>query len=253
MSPLLREGCGWYESAKVDRPTAERCSIGSRLKTHQNAADSKRETLARLDEELAVLAQAGDTQAFGELVQRHFAACLKKALLMLRNHDDAEDEVQNAFAKAFESLHQFRFEGTFSAWLCRIMQNQCLMRLRERGQTEVFSVDATPDSSARMEFVNQADSPEDELGAREVNNLLHTQMARIPPLMRTAILLRDVEDLPIGEVAKRLGVSVPAAKSRLTRARKEMRSRLKERCGRNAQQTLTSRAAYAPAEYIGLG
>jgi RNA polymerase sigma-70 factor (ECF subfamily) len=68
---------------------------------------------------LVAAAQAGDVRAFGDLIERHRGMCLKRAMLMMRNRSDAEDEVQNAFWKAFQRLDQFRGEGTFAAWLSR--------------------------------------------------------------------------------------------------------------------------------------
>src|ERR1044072_8043076 len=83
------------------------------------------------EETLVRAAKEGDAEAFGELVQRHRKTCLKRAMMMIRNRSDAEDEVQNAFWKAFQRLDQFRGEGSFAAWLGRIVENQCLMRIRE--------------------------------------------------------------------------------------------------------------------------
>jgi RNA polymerase sigma-70 factor, ECF subfamily len=201
------------------------------------------------DEELVRLAQNEDAPAFGELVQRHFTVCLSRAFLILRNRCDAEDEVQNAFSKAFESLNQFSFRGTFSAWLCRIVQNQCLMLIRDRRQSAVLSVDAQTKSNARLELVNQKPDQEEDLGARQVDTLLQNEISHIPPLMRNVIVLRDVEGRPMPEVAMLLGLTVPAAKSRLMRARKELRSRLKKHCGRSGPRTLTHKAGHAKAEY----
>ena len=201
------------------------------------------------DEELALLAQGGDIQAFGELVQRHFRTCLSRAFLLLRNHSDAEDEVQNAFFKAFESLNQFRFRGPFAAWLCRIVQNQCLMLIRDRRQTAIVSVDAQTKSNARLELVNQTPDQEEDLGMQQVDKLLRREISHIPPLMRNVILLRDIEGLAMPEVADRLGLSVPAAKSRLMRARKELRARLNRHCGRSGARTLTYKPTHGKAEY----
>jgi RNA polymerase sigma-70 factor, ECF subfamily len=203
----------------------------------------------RPDDELALLAQGGDIKAFGELIDRHFATCLGRAFLLLRNHSDAEDEVQNAFSKAFESLNQFRFRGPFAAWLCRIVQNQCLMLIRDRRQSALVSVDAQTKSNARLELVNQMPDQEEDLGTQQIDKLLHTEISHIPPLMRNVIQLRDIQGLSMPEVAARLGLSVPAAKSRLMRARKELRLRLKKHCGRSGTRTLTYKANYGKAEY----
>ncbi|MBV8553243.1 MAG: sigma-70 family RNA polymerase sigma factor [Acidobacteriaceae bacterium] len=228
-------------AAKVtDLATAPRgANVATPLLAHTDASD----------EHLLRMAQHGQADAFTQLVQRHFPVCLKRAFTMLRNRSDAEDEVQNAFAKAFQSLETFRFEGTFSAWLYRIVQNQCLMRLREQRQVGFVSIDQITEANARLELIDQVSSPEEELGAEQVDTLLQREISRVPPLMRNVILLRDVQGLPMPEVATRLGISIPAAKSRLMRARKEMRARLLKHCGRRGQRTLTFRVNHHPAEY----
>ena len=181
---------------------------------------------ATSEEALLPAARAGDAQAFGELTERHRSACLKRAMLMIRNRTAAEDEVQNAFWKAFQHLEQFRGEGTFPAWLSRIVENQCLMRIREERNSRFVYLDQSTESNVRMELVGQLSSPEDQLGLNEVVNLLRTEISRIPPLLRNVMLLRDLDQLSMPEVAFRLGLSVPAAKSRLMRARMELRSRV---------------------------
>jgi RNA polymerase sigma-70 factor (ECF subfamily) len=212
--------------------------------SHEHATKQK-----ATDEQLVLLAKGGDASAFSELINRHSAICLKRALLMLRNRSDAEDEVQNAFAKAFQSLDGFRSEGPFSAWLCRIVQNQCLMLMREQRQAGFVPVDAMTQSNARLELVDQLPDQEDELGTRQVDSLLRREISRIPPLMRNVILLRDVEGLPMPEIAAKLGLSVPAAKSRLMRARREMRARLAKHFGHRGPRTLMNKAIHHKAEY----
>src|SRR5262245_56900671 len=84
------------------------------------------------EHELVDLALDGDAKAFGQLIKLHQSACLSRAMLIVRNRGDAEDEVQNACWKAFQYRDQFRREGTFAAWLTRIVENQCLMRIRQQ-------------------------------------------------------------------------------------------------------------------------
>ena len=201
------------------------------------------------DKELVLLARRGNRDAFAKLIQRHFAACLKRASLILRNESDAEDEVQNAFAKAFECLDQFRFEGSFSAWLCRIVQNQCLMLMRERRQAELVHVDVISESGIRLELVDQMLDQEDDIGRREVMNLLRREISHVPPLMRDVFLLRYIHGLPMAEVAAQLHLSVPATKSRLMRARRELRSRLTKYCGHSGPRTLMPKLTHNKAEY----
>jgi len=146
----------------------------------------------------------------------------------LRNDVDAEDEVQTAFLKAFQHLDQYQNEAEFATWLARIVANQCLMSLRVRRRTRFVYLD---DSISRrrlepLELPSPGADPEGDVSATQVMQLLHAEMRRIPPLLRTAIVLRDVQQLPLTAVAERLGITVPAAKSRLLRARREFRARL---------------------------
>src|SRR5277367_3648561 len=87
----------------------------------QERAPLETDSSATPEEALVAAARTGDAQAFGELTERHRGACLKRAMLMIRNRTAAEDEVQNAFWKAVQHLEQFRGEGTFPAWLSRIV------------------------------------------------------------------------------------------------------------------------------------
>ena len=190
----------------------------------------------------------GDSLAFGELIQRHRTTCLKRAMLMIRNRSDAEDEVQNAFWKAFQRLEQFRGEGTFAAWLNRIVENQCLMRIREERNSRFVYLDETAESNVRLELVGKT-APEDQLDLDEVVSLFRKEISRIPPLLRNVMLLRDLEQLSMPDVACRLGLSVPAAKSRLMRARMELRSRIVKHCGRRGAGTLMQMARYSQAAY----
>jgi len=214
-----------------------------------DAAGSKEDETRSREQELVELARQGDTGAFGDLIRQNYNACLKRARWMIRNRSDAEDEVQNACWKAFQRLDQFRGEGTFSAWLSRIVENQCLMRIREERQLRFLHLDEASESNIRIELVAQMMDPEDELGEQQLDKLLRTEISRIPPLLRNVMVLYDVDELPMPEVAARLGLSVPAAKSRLMRARVEMRARLSKHCGLRGYGSLTRRAKYTRAAY----
>ena len=177
---------------------------------------------------------------------------MKRALRILGDRSAAEDAVQSACQKAFQCLKQFQAKGPFVAWLTRIVENQCLMQIRQARNARFVYLDNTTESDDRLELVSWTTSPEDELGWKEVQVVLRKEISRLPPLFRNVMLLHDSEQLPIQDVAKRLGVSVPAAKSRLLRARTELRSRIGKHCGRKGPGTLLAetdhnRTAYAHA------
>lgn len=192
------------------------------------------------DEALVHLAQAGDNAAFAELLTRHRPSCLKLAMSILRNTADAEDEVQNAAWKAFEHIGQFQRDAKFSTWLTRIVVNQCLMRLRQTKRARLFYIEdaVTGEETTALDLPSHADSPEQELARAEVTSVVGSEIRRIPPLLRNVVLLRDVQHLPMPDVARKLGISVAAAKSRLLRARNELRQRMARHEGKLGPGTL---------------
>jgi RNA polymerase sigma-70 factor (ECF subfamily) len=198
------------------------------------------------DSELVRLAQQGRRDAFGELTRRNYRMSLKMAMSILRDKESAEDEVQNAWWKAYEHIGQFQVTAKFSTWMTRIVVNQCLMRLRRQKRVQFHYLDdvrAGEDQRGVMELVGSESTPESRLGSSEVADVLRTEIGRIPPLLRKVFTLRDVDELPMPEVAERLGISVAAAKSRLLRARAELRSRMEKHCGQRGVGTLTEALA----------
>lgn len=200
------------------------------------------EMQALTDDILVQLAQSGREDAFAELLRRNYSSSFKLALSILRDRQEAEDEVQNAYWKAFQHINQFQQDSKFSTWMTRIVVNQCLMRLRQTRRARFLFLDDTliGEDRATLELVDNGRSPEAQLGSTELRTLLNREIARIPPLLRNVFVLRDVKELPMPQVAERLGISVAAAKSRLLRARLELRSRLEKHCGTHGHATLTA-------------
>jgi RNA polymerase sigma-70 factor (ECF subfamily) len=186
-----------------------------------------------VDCQLVELCQHGDNGAFAELMKRHQTAASKLAFSILRDKSDAEDEVQNAFWKAYEHINQFQQDTKFSTWLTRIVVNQCLMRLRQTRRARFYFLDDTAvgDDVVTLDLPDRRRTPEQELGRMEVAHVLSEEIKRIPPLLRNVFMMRDVQQRPMPEVAEQLGISVAAAKSRLLRARAELRERMKRHCG----------------------
>jgi RNA polymerase sigma-70 factor (ECF subfamily) len=194
----------------------------------------------RADDELVVLSQQGDGLAFSELIRRNRSACAKLAYSILGNRQDAEDEVQNALWKAYEHIGQFQRDAKFSTWLTRIVVNQCLMRLRQARRARFVYLDDVMigEEPGTLELRDSRAGAEHELGRKEVYEVLQREIRRIPPLLRRVFVLRDVQQLPMPEVARELGISVAAAKSRLLRARAELRARMGKHTGRLGPVTL---------------
>jgi len=180
------------------------------------------------DDALLTLAQEKNEAAFEELMRRNSSTSFKLAISILKDRQDAEDEVQNAYWNAWRYLRQFRRSSKFSTWISRIVINHCLMKLRKTGQASFFYLDegAADGEVPVVELRDKRSTPEVELGNREMSALLHTEIRRLPPLLRNVLVMRDLDELPMEDVAGQLGITIVAAKSRLLRARKELRRRL---------------------------
>jgi RNA polymerase sigma-70 factor, ECF subfamily len=187
----------------------------------------------RSDDELLTLAQNRDEAAFAELMRRNASSSFKLALSILKDRQDAEDEVQNSYWNAWRYVGQFQRGSKFSTWVSRIVVNQCLMRLRKGRKASFLYLDegAAGGEVGVVELPDRRATPETELGSKQMSALLHREIKRLPPLLRNVLVLRDLEELPMDHVAERLGITIVAAKSRLLRARSELRQRLQPHCG----------------------
>jgi RNA polymerase sigma-70 factor (ECF subfamily) len=194
------------------------------------------------ESDLVILARSGDENAFQELVRRHYERAYKQALAVLRNEDDAHDEVQNAFLKIWKNLGQFQGNSKLSTWIGRIVVNQCLMRLRQVRRARLVYLEDTAEREDHlvMDLVDEAATPEAATGEAEVKQLVHREIRRIPGLLRDVFIRHYLDGVPLQQVAAELDLTLGATKSRLLRARAELRDRLSKHCGAMGPATLLS-------------
>ena len=184
-----------------------------------------------VSDELALVqaAKRGDDSAFEELVRRYDRNVFRIAQHITQNREDAEDVVQEAFLKAYGNLAQFQEQSKFYTWLVRIAVNEALMKLRRRKPERTVSLDEdikTEDDSLPREIADWSPNPEQQYTQAELREILSKTIQGLPPGFRTVFVLRDVEGLSTEETAAALELSVPAVKSRLLRARLQLRERL---------------------------
>ena len=184
-----------------------------------------------VSDELALVqaAKAGDVGAFEDLVRRYDRNVFRIAQHITQNREDAEDVVQEAFLKAYGNLAQFQGQSKFYTWLVRIVVNEALMKLRRRRPERMVSLDEdvkTEDDSVPREVADWSPNPEQLYSQSELHDILSRTIQGLPPSFRTVFVLRDVEGLSTEETAEALGLSIPAVKSRLLRARLQLRERL---------------------------
>jgi RNA polymerase sigma-70 factor (ECF subfamily) len=186
--------------------------------------------------DLLAALRAGDERAYEQLVAGYGGRLLAVARRLLRSEDEARDAVQEAFLLAFRSLARFQGQSRLSTWLHRIVVNAALMRLRRRKARPEEPIDPLlptfrDDGHASVEYHAWQESAEARLERAEVRARVRGAIDRLPESYRTVLLLRDIEELETGEVARLLGVSANAVKIRLHRARQALRTLLDREAG----------------------
>ena len=180
------------------------------------------------DAELVTLAQAGETRAFDELVRRYQDKVYRLCYKILRHEEDAAEALQDAFLSAFKGLPRFKAESTFSTWLYRIATNASLMKYRRRrdGHVSYEQSQTGSEDNEPMAIADWSTQPLDDLLDTETREILSREIDLLPENEREVFILRDIMEQSNEEVAKELGLSVAAVKSRLHRARVHLRDRV---------------------------
>jgi RNA polymerase sigma-70 factor (ECF subfamily) len=186
---------------------------------------------SQIPDETAVVLQAreGDAKAFSELVRRYEGKIFRLAMHITQNREDAEDVLQETFLKAYEHLDQFQGNSRFYTWIVRIAVNQALMKLRKRRSDRAVSLDEqidTGEDTVVREIAAWDPDPEQQYSQEELHRILTSAVDDLAPIYRTVFTLRDVDGLSTEETAEVLDLTVPAVKSRLLRARLQLRDKL---------------------------
>ena len=190
---------------------------------------------------LVAQAKAGDQNAFAELVNRYERKIYRLAKNITRNDEDAEDVLQDAFLKAYTHLDNFKGDSKFYTWIVRIAVNEALMRLRKRKTDRTVPLDEPVElgeETVQREIAVWEDNPEQQYSQEEWRRILDEAVESLKPDFRTVFVLRDIEELSTEETAETLGISVPAVKSRLLRARLALRETLTRQFKRKGENLL---------------
>ena len=196
------------------------------------------QSVALDDLELAAQAKQGDRSAFTELVNRYARNIFRLARHITKNDQDAEDVLQETFLKAYSRLEQFHGDSKFYTWLVRIGVNESLMKIRRRKDGKFVALDQeldTGEGTFLKELPADVENPEEHYGREEIREALASAIDGLADTYKTVFVLRDVDGLSTEETAQALELSVSAVKSRLLRARLQMRDKLKRILGKNGQ------------------
>jgi len=182
------------------------------------------------DAELVERARQGDTDAFGELVDRHRAGVHRAALAALGSPAEAEDAAQDAFLTAYLRLASFRGEASFRTWLLTIAWHQAINRRRKLTRWWRFSPrpkpDTPPDHDEEIEIAGSDRSPEDMLGDVRLRQDIERAIDELPPKLRDCLLLAASGDYKYEEIAAMLKAPLGTIKWRISEARRVVKARL---------------------------
>ena len=204
--------------------------------TPATAVGPKSRTVGGLDPDLPLVdaSRNGDASAFEELVRRYDHKLYRLARGITHSNEDAEDVVQNAFLKAYQNLNRFEGKAKFSTWLIRIALNESFMRMRKLRSNREQSLDSNSGFESvegqllehHSDLSDWAMNPESLYSQTKLRRILEKSLQTLQPTLRAVFILRDIEGHTISETSAMLKLTSTAVKSRLSRARLQLREEL---------------------------
>jgi RNA polymerase sigma-70 factor, ECF subfamily len=184
----------------------------------------------------------GDQQAWEQIVRQHWRKVFNVAYKFVGSHEQAEDLTQDIFLKIFRSLDTFDRRANFQTWLISVSRNLCIDHYRSvRKERQTIDRDITSDD---LSPVSATASPLATLENRDLAAMLRQALSALPPSLRTAVLLRDLQELSYLEIAERLQLPEGTVKSRINRGRKELARQIQQlRDEANAHRAAAGRPA----------
>jgi len=187
----------------------------------------------------------GETRAYAELVDRHKDKAMTLALRMLRNREDAEEALQDAFVRAFKALERFEMKASFATWFYRIVFNVCSSALGKRAGISKIPLHE-PGAEALLGATPTATTPEVDLESSAFEEAVHQEIENLPPAYASVLTLFFVQELSYEEIVEVTGMPLGTVKNRLFRARTMLREAVlkkmpgcveKRECGRIKLET----------------
>jgi len=187
------------------------------------------------DEHVVERVLAGETALYEIIMRRYNQRLYRVVISILRDRDEAEDVLQDAYVRAYQHLSQFEGRASFSTWLTRIAVHEALARLRSRSRMLQLGTE-TDEEDIPVDSMPASVDPEETTSRAELARLLEHSLMNLPEQYRTVLMLRDVEELSTSETAGALGLTEENVKVRLHRGRSLLRRDLLERVGTTARE-----------------
>lgn len=186
--------------------------------------------MVELSNAITAACKSEDRKAFDQLVQRHHKQAYNVAYRMTGNHTDAEDLTQETFLKAYRFFDKYKRDMPFENWLYRIMSNLFIDWLRRRPKAQVRSLDEPirlEEGETLLDLPDTAEGPESLALASELDGEMQAALNTLSEDFRLTVVLSDIEGLSYEEVSEVMGCSIGTVRSRLHRARRLLRDKLR--------------------------
>ncbi|MBS0261578.1 MAG: sigma-70 family RNA polymerase sigma factor [Planctomycetes bacterium] len=184
--------------------------------------------MSKPDQELITECLGGQTQAFGDLVLRYQNRLFNTLISVLGSVEDARDVAQEAFVQAFQKLHLFRGQSAFYSWLFRIALNSAVSLKRKRHRVPVSIEACREESGIEPTDRHPETRPEHALETNETQDAVRAALGELAEEQRTVLVLKEMENLSYEEIAEIVGCPIGTVRSRIHRARSELRDRLQD-------------------------
>ena len=191
------------------------------------------------DEHIVTRVLQGEVLLFEVLMRRHNQRIYRAIRSIMRDDSESEDVMQETYVRAFEHLAQFEGRAKFSTWLTRIAVNEAIKRSAARGKFDPLNTEPDGDHEAMLASEQNSLSPEISAARGELATLLEDSILALPPVYRSVIMLRDIEEMSTTETAEALSITDTNVKVRLHRAHDLLRTELMTRAGASGPQAFT--------------
>ena len=175
------------------------------------------------EQQLVSAARQGDMEAFEALIHRYEKRVFALTVRMCGNPEDAAEAAQEAFLAAWQGLAFFRGDSSFSTWLYRLASNACVDLLRREGRHRAAAGPSLDDEELNLDVPDGALSPQEAAERQELREEIERGLAALSPEHREVLILREIHQLRYDEIAQALDMDVGTVKSRISRARKQLR------------------------------
>jgi len=181
------------------------------------------------DREIIQRVLDGDVRSFGILVDKHKAKAMTLAFRILKNREDAEEALQDAFVRVYRALSSFEWKSSFSTWLYRIVYNTCATAVRKRNGERHLSIDEGDEDGLRVEIESDELQPDLRMESDEFSKIVCEEVKKLPIVYGSTFTLFTIQDMSYEEIVQVTGMPLGTVKARLFRARTMLRKAIVKR------------------------